>query len=432
MAGRYSSAGTPFGVIDLGSSRLACLIAEPGPDGLPNLLGQAIHAAEGIRAGEITDMSRFATALGRTVDAAERSAGITINTIHIVTPAGQPQLLNQLAEIDLGDTVIGRRELRRLAARQSDISAPPGSVVCQRQISEYLIDGLGQISNPRGMTGKTLAVAFSELTLSQASHANLCAAVQHNHLSAGQLYHSAAAAGLSCLSDDDRELGTLLIDCGGGTTGLCLYSEGRLRHVSTIRMGGQNITRDIAKMLSISTADAERLKAIEGTVMPAFNMLAGTRQQHVFPARGDNFVLSGTMREQDTITLASGQTIARAFLSDIIRTRIEEIFEAVDGQLLQSGLRPAASYNLVLTGGASQLTGLCDLATAHWQKPVQIKSPQIIPGYENQIAGASFAAAVGMAIFVQHLLDTPAEQRAFRLSTQSMFGRLQRWFKENL
>ncbi len=105
--------------------------------------------------------------------------------------------------------------------------------------------------------------------MAQASYNNLCEAVQQNHLKSAHVYHSAAAAGLACLSEDERELGTMIIDFGGGTTSFAIYSEDKLSYVGSIRMGGQNITRDIAKMLSIPTNDAERLKAVEGSVLPA-------------------------------------------------------------------------------------------------------------------------------------------------------------------
>ena len=158
MTKRYPSAKSPFAVIDLGSSRFACLIAEIGAEGKPSLLGQAIHAAEGIRQGEITDMARFSTTLGRVVEAAESNAGITIDSLHIVTPAGQPRLCEQLAEITIGSQIIGRRDIRRLVEKQQEQTSQPGLIVCQRQTREYLIDGLGQIANPLGMTGQKLGL----------------------------------------------------------------------------------------------------------------------------------------------------------------------------------------------------------------------------------------------------------------------------------
>lgn len=431
MAPRYKANKSPFAVIDLGSSRFACLIAETGTDGMPTLLGQAIHAAEGIRQGEISDMARFSTTLGRVVESAESNAGITIDTIHIVTPAGQPRLAEQLAEITLNNQVIGRRDIRRLAEKQQDHAGLPGFIVCQRQTREYLIDGLGQIDNPLSMTGDRLGVAYHDLMMAQASYSNFCEAVQQNHLKSGHVYHSAAAAGLACLSEDERELGTMIIDFGGGTTSFAIYSEDKLCHVGSIKMGGQNITRDIAKMLSIPTNDAERLKAVEGSVLPAMasNLALG---QAAFPASGDNFVLSKSLHDRDMLTLSSGQTIERAFLNDIIRTRLEEILEMIDQQLKEAGMRPAAAFNLTMTGGASQLTGLQDFVSGYWGKPVAVKVPQTLFAHDSQISGGSFAAAIGMAMFVQRLEETRGEDPTTRYSGTGLLARLQLWFKQNL
>ena len=431
MAPRYKASKSPFAVIDLGSSRFACLIAETGTDGMPILLGQAIHAAEGIRQGEISDMARFSTTLGRVVESAESNAGITIDTIHIVTPAGQPRLAEQLAEINIPNQIIGRRDIRRLTEKQQDHAGRPGFVVCQSQTREYLIDGLGQIDNPLSMTGDRLGVAYHDLMMAQTSYNNFCEAVQQNHLKSGHVYHSAAAAGLACLSEDERELGTMIIDFGGGTTSIAIYSEDKLCHVGSLKMGGQNITRDIAKMLSIPTNDAERLKAVEGSVLPAMatNLALG---QAAFPASGDNFVLSKSLHDRNMLTLSSGQTIERAFLNDIIRTRLEEILEMIDQQLKEAGMRPAPAFNLTMTGGASQLTGLQDFVSGYWGKPVAVKVPQTLFARDSQISGGSFAAAIGMAMFVQKLEETRAEDPATRYSGTGLLARLRLWFKQNL
>ena len=431
MAKRYPSAKSPFAVVDLGSSRFACLIAEIGAEGKPSLLGQAIHAAEGIRQGEITDMARFSTTLGRVVEAAESNAGITIDSLHIVTPAGQPRLCEQLAEITIGSQIIGRRDIRRLAEKQQEQTSQLGFAVCQRQTREYLIDGLGQIANPLGMTGQKLGLAYHDLMMAQASHNNFCEAVQQNHLKAGHVYHSAAAAGLSCLTEDERELGTLIIDFGGGTTSFALYSEDKLCHVGSIRMGGQNITRDIAKMLSIPTNDAERLKAVEGSALPEMATSLALGQSN-FPASGDNFVLSKSLFERDMLTLVTGQTIERAFLNDIIRSRLEEILDMIDQQLSQAGMRPAPCYNLAITGGASQLTGLQDFVSGHWGKPVAMKVPQSLFAADSQISGGSFAAAIGMAMFVQRLEETRPQDPTTRYAGTGLWARLRLWFKQNL
>jgi len=223
----------------------------------------------------------------------------------------------------------------------------------------------------------------------------------------------------------------LLIDFGGGTTSLALFADHQLHYVGTVRMGGLNVTRDIAKMLSISISDAERLKAIDGSVLPA---IAVTEQveRFSFPSQGDNFVLSNTLSAEDSLTLSSGQVIQRQFLSDIIRTRCEEILEAIDEQLKTAGLGPARTYNLALTGGASQLTGMSDFISEFWQKPVALRPPTPLSGPDGQISGGSFSACMGLARHIQSTEDEALHTPRTTPAGNGMFGRLGAWFKEHI
>ena len=434
---RAKQSKKPFGVLDLGSSKLACLIVEHDNDRL-HLRGQALHASLGIRQGEIIDMDGFSHAVGKVIETAERHAGVNIDRVHIVTPAGQPRLHQTKTDIELHSPLITRRDMARLASRQAEQPFSESAdeiVILQRHLSEYLVDGQGPIINPNGMSGSRLTAISQILTMSASSYNNFRHVAAHNHLQLGQTHHSAACAALACLSADERELGSMMIDFGGGTTGLAVYIEGRLRAVATVKMGGQNITRDIARMLSLSTAEAERLKALEGSVLPAppaLNMTyagTGTASASAFPAQGDNFVLTKTMSQHENLTLVSGQTIQRQFLNDIIRTRLEEILEAVEATLTASKLPSPRHFNLAVTGGASQLTGLSDFLSAYWQKPVSVKSPLPLSGLDGHISGGSFAASIGMARFVQHQ-DQQSSLHA--LSNHGMLGRLRDWFKQNI
>ena len=421
----------PFGILDIGSSKLACLIVQRSSTNEILLLGQAMHAAEGVRQGEITDMDKFSTAVGKTVSAAERNADIAISTIHIVSPGGNPAVTKHVQVIDIHNHVISRRDIQRLVQTDDCQKMPTGHVEIQKQPGLYQLDDQKQIENPLGMCGLVLSLEYSRLSVSQTSFSNFAQAVQQCHLELGSIHHSAVMAGYACLTDDDRELGTLFIDFGGGTTSVAMYSEGQLCFAGTIRMGGVNVTRDIAKMLSISISEAERLKAIDGSVLPAI-----ASAEHVerlrFPSQGDNFVLSNIVSAGDHLTLPGGQVIQRQFLSDIIRTRCEEILEAVDLLLNANGMGPARTYNLALTGGASQLTGMSDFVSEFWKKPVTLRPPTPLSGLDGQISGGSFSACMGLARYIQ---SVGGEIRQTSLSTSpntGLFGRLGSWFKENV
>ena len=379
----------PFGILDIGSSKLACLIVQRSSTNEILLLGQAMHAAEGVKQGEITDMDKFSTAVGKTVSAAERNADIAISTIHIVSPGGNPAVTKHVQVIDIHNHVISRRDIQRLVQTDDCQKMPTGHVQIQKQPGLYQLDDQKQIENPLGMCGRVLSLEYSRLSVSQTSFSNFAQAVQQCHLELGSIHHSAVMAGYACLTDDDRELGTLLIDFGGGTTSVAMYSEGQLCFAGTIRMGGVNVTRDIAKMLSISISEAERLKAIDGSVLPAMAD-AKYLERTLFPSQGDNFVLSNIISAEDNLTLPGGQVIQRQFLSDIIRTRCEEILEAVDRLLQANGLGSARTYNLALTGGASQLTGMSDFVSEFWNKPVALRQPTPYPDLTDKFLAVPF------------------------------------------
>ena len=170
---------SPFGILDIGSSKLACLIAQRSSANDILLLGQAMHAAEGVKQGEITDMNKFSTAVGKTVNAAERNANITISTIHIVTPGGNPAVTKHVQTIDIHNQVISRRDIQRIAHVNSHQNLPSGHIRIQNQPGLYQLDDQRQIENPLGMSGRQLSLQFSQLSVSQTSYANFAQAVSN-------------------------------------------------------------------------------------------------------------------------------------------------------------------------------------------------------------------------------------------------------------
>jgi cell division protein FtsA len=257
-------------------------------------------------------------------------------------------------------------------------------------------------------------------------------AVAQNHLQVGHVHHSGSVAGLSCLTEEERDLGAIILDMGGGTTAISAYLDNKIIFASTVQMGGQHITRDIARVLSLAISASERLKAIEGSVM-----LSGAEQQRKFaggfPSQGDNFVLSHTVSASDSLSLPNGETIERQLLSDIIRTRLDDILEAVDDRLERSRMKQLCGNTIVLTGGASQLTGLSDYVTSCWSRSVRIATPHGLTGLDGQITGGPFAASLGMALFVNNNHD---DETALRVSPSAsrtgLFGKFGHWFKEHI
>ena len=240
----------PFAVLDIGSSKICCMIGETdGVDGV-RLLGQGTHASIGIRSGEVSDLDALSTVIGKSVQAAEREAGISIKSVTVVTIGGTPFSRICKKSVRLGDAVVRRRDMKRLIARDDAGNIPENYQPMHVQTLQYSLDDVRGITDPRGMRGTNLSVDYTLVCGLRTSLANMREALALNHLETDRFLHAAYASGLACLSFEERNLGSVVVDMGGGTTSIAIFMEGKLVYVDTIKIGGDRVTNDIARVLS--------------------------------------------------------------------------------------------------------------------------------------------------------------------------------------
>ena len=422
----------PFAVLDVGSSKLGCLIVEPAGDGL-TILSYAMHASAGIQRGEISDLGLLSETVGKVVEAAERKAGITIKDLHIVMPGGGARSQIGRYKLELADPIISKRDIRRLLAKQMQIPLPEGRSLIASQRLHYIIDGSAHVQNPKGMRASHLALDATALTIATTAYMNLSEAVQHNHLNIGRVGHAAYASGLACLTQEDADLGTLVLDMGGGTTSAALFLNNGVIGISTVPVGGIQITRDIARILSVSLTDAERLKAMEGAITPSHGeALVDILSPPPFLALGDNFVPATSAYQMQDLSLPNGEMINRQLLTDIIRPRIEEILDLTHKKLTEAGLENHIGQRVVLTGGASQLTGIADFISQYWKKRASLAVPHHILGLDEHSANPAFSALVGMALHVARSADDELTEFHPATMSKNPFGRLGMWLRTHL
>ena len=419
----------PQAILDAGSSKLSALIFETGLDGTPAILGHAMHASDGIRKGEVIDLDKFATAMGKTVQAAERNAGLTVSQLHITTSGGRPASHICRHKIELSDTRIGRRELRRLQSRLAESNPAAGHQIVQTQMLQYIVDDQTHVKNPIGMQGRKLAADYLLLSMSGLTLDNFRLAAAQNHLLLGEVHHSASLAGFASLDSDERELGCLQLDLGAGTSSVAIFMDGEMVFADSIDMGSHNITRDLAQVLSLSMADAERLKVIEGSVMPSPTLPTASLP---FPATGDNFVVSDRVNPADLLPLSNGEVIERQLVNDIIRCRVEEILELVNQRIRHAGMQQVAGRRVTLSGGGAQLTGLADFVAHRWNKHVVLAKTASLRGSEELSSSLSHTAAFGMVRHLQTRQKEPAASPSNRPSIFNAFGRFGHWLNENI
>ncbi|MDO9428801.1 MAG: cell division protein FtsA, partial [Methylobacterium sp.] len=315
-------------------------------------------------------------------------------------------------------TVMGA-DVERALETASAHGVSPGRTVLHALPTGYAIDGQGAVIDPTGMIGQSLGVDLHVVTAEAAAARNLMLAVEHCHLGVEAVIATPYAAGLSALVDDEAEMGVCVVDMGGGTTSFGVFEGGHLVHVDALAVGGHHVTMDIARGLSTRVVAAERLKTLYGS---AISTASDERDMIAVHGVGED--------EGDAPT-----HVPRSQLVRIIKPRVEEIVELVRDRLRNAGFAAQAGRRVVLTGGASQLVGLPEVARRVMQGQVRIGRPLGIRGLPEAAKGPAFSAAVGLLVYPQvahaeHF--EPRGQGAFAgTGTDGYIPRVYRWLRES-
>jgi len=381
-------------ILDVGTSKIVCLIARLDPVSPSETLRGRTHSCRvlgighqrslGIKAGAVVDLEEAEKTIRLAVDAAERMAGVQVESV-IVTASGC-RLASQLydAKISIGGREVVDSDVHRVLEACASYASPQGRIVLHSVPTNF---GLGEIQNirdPRGMVGDELRADLNVVSCDAAAVRNLMLAVERCHLSVEAMVASPYASALSTLVDDEAELGTAIVDIGGGTTSVSVFAGGHLAHVDAFSMGGNHITMDIARGLNVRLADAERLKTLYGTCFPC--------------ASDERESIAVVQVGEDPDRPAY---ISKAQLVRIMRPRVEEILEFTRDRLKQAGFSSLAGHSLILTGGSSQMTGLPEETKRIIGKQARIGRPLGIKGLPESAKSPSFAAAVGLLVYPQ-------------------------------
>jgi cell division protein FtsA len=414
--------------LDIGSSKVACLIARLRPQGPQQVLTRRTHTVEvvgyghtesrGMKAGSVINLAQAEEAIRQAVDAAERMASVEIESVVLSVSSGR--LKGELfgADVEIVGAGVSEGDIARVLAAGGRHSQRDGRAVLHSMPVGYSIDGTEGIRDPRGMLGNKFGVDMHVATTDVAAARNLMLAVERCHLDVEAMVASPYVAGLSVLADDEGDLGAAVIDMGAGTTTIAVFAHGRFVHLDGFALGGQHVTMDLARGLNTRVADAERIKTLYGSVLAG---ASDDRDMITVPPINDD------EREQT-------QFMSRAQLVAIIKPRVEEILEMVRDRLAASSFATDPRGRVILTGGASQLTGLADLATRILSRPVRIGRPLGIAGLPDAAKGAAFAVAAGLLVYPQaaHLEHfEPRGRRYAKTGTGGYFARVGSWLRES-
>ncbi len=403
--------------LDLGSTKASCLIARPHSSGELEVVGIGHQVSHGIRAGSIIDMDMTEATIRATVGAAEQMAGENIRNVIVNVSCGAPRSRLIAYGVSIAGHEICDADLRRLLEPASlPDSEREGRDILHAIPVGYSIDGNKGVRDPRGLHGQRLGVNMHVISAEKDPLNNLETGVARCHLDISSKVTSSYASALASLSEDEINLGVTCIDMGGGTTSIAVFFDGELVHTDSIPIGGNHVTNDIARGLSTPLAHAERMKTLYGSAIPS-------------PSDDREIIKTPLIGEEDT-----GETsqVPRSVLIGIIRPRIEEVFEMIANRLEESGFDKIMGSRLVLTGGASQLSGIREMAGEMLGMKTRLGRPKPLRGLAESACGPAFSTCVGMLRFAS---NNPAEaaQRAYRPVEDpgGRFARLGKWLREN-
>ncbi len=402
-------------VLDIGSTKMCCLIGNSGGGSEFELIGASYQLAEGLKAGEIVDAEAVEASVLAVVHEAEQQAGETVREILLGVTAGRPASTRTVVDIDLGGRAVTAADLSR-AMKEAERRAREDEQECLHVLpAEVSLDGGQALKDPRGMIGRRLSVQAHMVKVAAAPLYNLVAAVERCHLDVVGVVANAYAAGIASLSDEERALGALVLDLGGGVTGAARFSGGKLQEILSLPLGAQHVTQDLAFGLSIGRDEAERLKTLYGSALEH----AGDSHERIeVPGIGDP-------------TAPPSQIVTRAKLTEIIRPRVEEIFHLVREQL-GDRMPPLAGRRLVLTGGGSQLEGTLELAEEVFDMPARLGRARPLHGRTQVDDLSASTTAAGLLLWAGRE-DGGLTYRT-RRATPPLTAKLAKfgqWLKEN-
>jgi cell division protein FtsA len=418
LAGTPGKRNGPVGVLDIGTSKICCYIVRSQPGQGVRLLGRGYQLAEGLRAGEIVDADSAETSLLAVIHEAEQQAQHQLRELVVAVSGCQPRSAWHRLSTQLGGRRVELEDATRLLERARWEADSPGRALLHLLPLEFSLDGGAPLADPRGMVGDRLDLLAHSLSVASQPLEHIIDCLDRCHIDVRAVVSATYAAGLACLAPEEMERGCLLMDLGGGTTGLAHFVGGRLALIEQVPYGGGHVTRDLAWGLSTSLHHAERIKNLYGGVQ--------------WRACDDNSRVEVPLIG-DHPELPTGE-VPRARVTQIIRARIEEILLLAQDQLREhlEFLQRQPPRSIVLTGGGSQLEGIDELVQEMFSLPVRRGRPGLISGVgglEREPCCATATGAVTLALGEDARL---AWNRASDVAPfAAPFARVGRWLRES-
>ncbi len=399
--------------LDVGTSKVAAIVGELiDEDGL-DIVGIGVAESNGIRRGVVTNLEAAVESIKKAIEEAELTAGVEIDSVHLAVAGPHIKGFNSRGVIAVAgkSREIMRDDVRRALDAAKAVSLPSGREILHVLPQDFVVDEQDGIGSPIGMTGARLEVNVHIVTTSATAIQNVVGCVNRAGVRVVESVIGQLASAESVLTADEKELGVALVDIGGGTTDVAIFERGSLWHTGVIGIGGDHFTNDIAVGLRMPIPDAEKLK------------------------RKCGCALSAMVEEDETMDVASvggrrSRVMPRRILSEVLQPRAEEIFHLVWDEIRRAGYEKSLNSGIVLTGGASILEGMPEIAEQIFDLPIRRGAPSGIGGLADHVSSPAFATAVGLAMYAQRNMTAEGSKGMNPNTFSRVADRLRLMFRE--
>jgi len=397
--------------LDIGTSKVACLVAETGADGSLEILGMGSHESKGLKKGVVVNIEATVAAIQRALEEAELMADCKITSAYVGIAGSHIRSFNSTGMVAVKDREVDVMDVDRAIETARAVNIPTDQQILHVLRQEFIIDGQEDVREPIGMSGVRLEVKVHIVTGAVSAAQNIIKCVRRCGIEVKDLILQPLASSRAVLSEDEKDLGVCLLDIGGGTTDIAVFTHGAIRHTAVVPIAGDQITNDIAMALRTPTADAEAIKIRHGV---ALRQLADANQMLEVPGIGDR----------------GARSLSRQTLAEVIEPRVEELYSLVQQVLRESGFEELLSSGVVLTGGSAVMQGMVELGEELFHMPVRIGVPRYAGGLADVVRAPRYATAVGL------LLEGVSQMNHGKLarhsgSMKAVLGRMREWFQRN-
>jgi cell division protein FtsA len=396
--------------LDIGTSKVVAIVGEAGADGELKVVGLGSHPSRGLKKGMVVDIESTVQSIQRAVEEAERMAGCQVHSVYAGIAGSHIRSLNSHGIVAIRDREVFQHDLERVIDAARAVAIPADQKILHILPQEYVIDSQEGIKEPLGMSGVRLEAKVHLVTCAVNAAQNIEKCIRRCGLDVDDIILEQLASSYSVLTDDERELGVCIVDIGGGTTDIAIFTEGAIRHTGVIPIAGDQVTNDIAMALRTPTQYAEEIKIKYAC---ALAQLAGADQTIRVPGVGER----------------SSRELSRQALAEVVEPRYDELFTLVQAEIRRSGFEESLGAGIVLTGGTSRMEGAVELAEEIFHMPVRLGVPAGVQGMLDIVRNPIYATAVGLLLFGQKQQGAGIERDS---SSRGLLRKLKQWIQGNL